>query len=304
MLLSFIKNIVKKIFSGYFNQLFESCLKTHLYTEFNHYNELKDKSSIQNKVNQHVLFNQYKETNSSSKLVDTNLSIFSQDNEDGIILQIFSKIGFGSKSFIEIGSGNGTLFSNCANLCVHFGFDGIFIDCNEKKLNEGVSFYKNCFSTYLNQPKFVQAFVSKENINSIIDTNYKNQNVDLLSIDIDGNDYWILDQLKSVRPRVIVLEINPFFANESVSVKYNPSFSLENINENIYGMSALAAIKLCKQKEYKLVATNSKGFNLFFVDNQESSAFEAITPNEIFQKRYFREHSGGFIFNDEEYVKF
>ena len=69
-------------------------------------------------------------------------------------------------------------------------------------------------------------------------------------------------------------------------------------------MSALAAIKLCKQKEYKLVATNSKGFNLFFVDNQESSAFEAITPNEIFQKRYFREHSGGFIFNDEEYVKF
>ncbi len=298
-----MKNLIKKKLNNFFSKVLSTSLREHLFSEFDQYIELKQKSSVDSKVSQQILLNQYKLQTTPRKIDDSSISVFSQDNEDGILLQIFSIIGFGNKKFIEIGAGNGTMFSNCANFCVNFGFNGIFIDTDEQKLNEGISYYKNCFSTYLLQPKFVREFVSKDNINSIIDKNFSGKTLDLLSIDIDGNDYWVLKNLESVRPRVLVLEINPFFGKESVTVKYNPSFHLENINQKAYGMSATAAIELCKQKEYKLVATNSKGFNLFFVDDQEASAFEIISPNEIFQKQYFQDHSGEFTFNDDEFTR-
>ena len=298
-----MKILIKKKLNNFFSKVLSTSLRNHLFSEFDQYIELKQKSSVDSKIGQHLLLNQYRQQKIPRKIEDTSISVFSQDNEDGVLLQIFSIIGFKNKKFIEIGAGNGTLFSNCANFCVNFGFYGIFIESDEQKLNEGISYYKNCFSTYLYQPKFVREFVSKDNINSIIDKNFGSINLDLLSIDIDGNDYWVLKNLESVRPRVLVLEINPFFGKESVTIKYNPSFHLENINQKIYGMSAIAAIELCKQKGYQLVATNSKGFNLFFVDDQEASAFETINPNEIFQKQYFQDHSGGFTFNDDAFTR-
>ena len=214
--------------------------------------------------------------------------MFSQDNEDGILLELFSKIGFLNKTFIEIGAGNGVLFSNCANLCMNFGFSGLFIESDTKKVSDGISYYKNSYRTNLFPPKFCCSFVTKDNINQIVTDHNFPKTIDLLSIDIDGNDYWILEHLDTVIPRVIVLEVNPAFKDQSCTVQYNSSFKLKDLDKGVYGMSVSAAIKLCKQRGYKLVASNSKGFNLFFALEKISRSIPEMDPTHIYNKDYFK----------------
>ena len=112
--------------------------------------------------------------------------------------------------------------------------------------------------------------------------------IDLLSIDIDGNDYWILKNLDTVIPRVIVLEVNPAFKDQSCTVQYNSNFKLKDLNNDVYGMSVCAAIKLCKKRGYKLVAANSKGFNLIFVLEKISRNIPEMDHTHIYNKDYFK----------------
>ncbi len=110
------------------------------------------------------------------------------------------------------------------------------------------------------------------------------KSIDLLSIDIDENDYWVLKNLDAVIPSVIVLEISPPFKDKSCTIQYNSRFKLEDLDKGIYGMSVCAAIKLCKSKGYKLVASNSKGFNLIFVLEKISESIPEMDHNLIFNK--------------------
>ena len=138
-------------------------------------------------IQQRYLYHYYQDCIRSKtilKLSDTGFRVFSQFDEDGKLLFIFSIIGMENKQFIEIGSDDG-INSNCANLYFNFGWYGLFIDSNHTSIKRGKKFYSKYPHPWFYKPKFICQKVTRENINQIIKSyGYKGE-IGLLSIDID-----------------------------------------------------------------------------------------------------------------------
>jgi hypothetical protein len=135
--------------------------------------KLQEKNSPQVKINQRMLFNLYRSSLTQGcrfPLSDTGFRVYSQFEEDGILLYIFAAIGVEHKTFIDIGSGDG-INSNCANFAVNFGWNGLFIDGNPTNIERGKKYYASNPDTTLYPPKFVNAFIQRENINELIRDN-------------------------------------------------------------------------------------------------------------------------------------
>ena len=219
-------------------------------------------------IGQRALFHTYK-TSDSISLAETGFRVFSQFEEDGKLLFIFSKIGVKHESFIEIGSDDG-LNSNCANLALNFQWHGVFMDANPLSISRGQYFYKRYPHPYGYKPKFICAKITRENINDLIrQAGYSGQ-VDLLSIDIDGNDYWIWDAITAVRPRVVVIETHIDFGMRDIVVPYNPDYAFPGVHPQYHGASAVAMVKLGKKKGYRLIGANTLGFNFIFLADEEN----------------------------------
>ena len=153
----------------------------------------KEKLNPQLGVQQRELMIEYRHLAKTGHLPDfrsTGYKVFSQFEEDGLLWYIFSLIGEGSKTFIEIGANDG-INSNCSNLAVHFGWSGLFLEGDPKLIRRGQKFYKKIPTPYHPKPTYVQAIVKRENINELIRQNGLSGEIELLSIDIDGNDYWV-----------------------------------------------------------------------------------------------------------------
>jgi hypothetical protein len=211
---------------------------------------------------------------------------YSQNGEDGILLYIFSKIGTTNKTTIEFGVGNGNQ-CNSANLIQNFGWNGLFMEGNAADVESGKRYYKNKGVSNL---KFVNAFITKENINELIQSNGYSGEIDLLNVDIDGNDYWVWQAIDVIQPRVVVVEYNSSFGKEkSVSVPYEPTFNRWEKHSSgwYHGASLKAFEKLGKEKGYKLVACDSSGVNAFFVLSS-LDAFESISAVEAYYTEYKR----------------
>ncbi len=198
------------------------------------------------------------------KFTDIGFRVHSQTDEDGIILFLFSVIGTANKVFVEIGTGNG-IECNCANLAINFGWHGLFIDADDKAVNEGIRFYSNNLDTRIFPPKFVSAMIDRDNVNDVIANAGFHGEVDLLSIDIDGMDYWIWDAIKCVNPRVVVIEANGKFGKRSITVPYVSNWAYSNAHPHYHGASLLALTKLANKKGYRLVGTNRFGYNAFYL---------------------------------------
>ncbi len=225
------------------------------------------------KISQRVLANQYRELARSGgpllSFEDVEFRAFSQNGEDGILLYIFSLIGMGTRRCVEICAGNG-IECNTANLIINHGWNGLMFDGNESLLERGRAFYANLGDTFCYPPKIVNKWISAENINQIIQENGYEGAIDLLSLDVDGVDYWLWEALEVVRPRVVVAEIQCIWgAKRAVTVPYSPHFKTEYIDGfGIYsGASLPAFVKLARRKGYRLVGVQRLGFNAFFVEN-------------------------------------
>lgn len=202
---------------------------------------------------------------------------FSQFDEDGILLYIFSIIGSKSRLAVEIGADCGGDFlelpeSNITNLIVNHDWQGLIIDGSEKNIKRLSRFFKNCRSTTYHPPTLKQILVTRANINQIIKKEGFKEEIDLFSLDTDGNDYWLFEALEVIKPRVLVLEFNHFWrTDETVSIPYQKDLAkfnqLRNKNPDYFGASAEAFVKLAKKKGYRLVAINNFGHNAFFVKN-------------------------------------
>ncbi|MDP3028834.1 MAG: hypothetical protein Q8O04_04965 [Deltaproteobacteria bacterium] len=134
---------------------------------------LQEKNSPQVKINQRMLFNFYRYSIGQGyrcPLSDTGFRVYSQFEEDGILLYIFAAIGIEHKTFIDIGSGDG-INSNCANFAVNFGWNGLFIDGNPANIERGKKYYASNPDTWAYPPTFVNAFIQRENINELIRDN-------------------------------------------------------------------------------------------------------------------------------------
>lgn len=200
---------------------------------------------------------------------------FSQFDEDGILLYIFSQIGMGQKIGLEIGADCQSDYfafpeSNLSNLLVNHAWQGLIIDASTKNIRQLRRFFRNCRNTSYQPPRLVQATLTRENLNSTIKQAGLSGEIDLFSLDIDGNDYWLWQALEVVKPRVLVLEINQFWQSpDRVTIPYQRDLEtftkLRQQNPSYFGASLAAMIKLAKKKGYRLVALNSFGHNAFFV---------------------------------------
>ena len=225
----------------------------------------------ESQVSQLILMSQYKQLAANKnlpKFQDTGCHFYSQTDEDGFLLFIFSLIGSTNKKVIEIGCGDG-IECNSANLIINHGWKGLLLDGNETNIIIGKKIYGFLKTTAVNPPKLVQAWLTTENINELITTHGFDGEIDLLSIDIDGVDYWILKSISCVNPRVIILEYNTYWgAQESVTVPYDSEFKAQIIDGAYYcGASLKAFVELGKTLGYRLVGSNTAQYNAFFIRN-------------------------------------
>jgi mRNA-degrading endonuclease RelE of RelBE toxin-antitoxin system len=248
--------------------------------------KVRNRFFSQSQIAQRQLFHYYqdcKNKGSLPRLKDTGFRVFSQFEEDGKLLFIFSVLGMEKKTFIEIGSDDG-INSNSANLYFNFGWHGLFIDGNKKSIKRGKRFFSKYPHPWFYAPKFVCAMVKRENINQLIeDAGFKGE-IGLLSIDIDGNDYWVWDALDVVQPQVVIIETHNEFGFEDIVVPYDPDYFYPGKHPVYHGASPVAITKLAKQKGYRLVGANELGFNFIFVRNGLGDEFiPEVTVESVLQ---------------------
>ncbi len=223
---------------------------------------------------------------------DIEFRAFSQNGEDGILLYIFSLIGTTNKKCVEICGGDG-LECNTANLMINHGWRGLVFDGNEKQIKKGQRFYARCPDLWAWPPKLVHAWITAENVNSLIEENGFAGDIDLLSLDMDGIDYWVWKAIDRINPRVIVLEYNNLLGPElSVTIPYKPDFRAPVEDEhviNYFGASLIAFVKLAKQKGYRLVGCERYGVNAFFIrDGIGEEVLPGISASTCFDHPYTR----------------
>jgi hypothetical protein len=217
---------------------------------------------------------------------DVEFRCFSQNGEDGILLFLFALLGTESRRAVEICAGDG-IECNAANLIVNHGWDGLLIDGDPASVERGREFYARCKTTWVSPPTLVVSWVTAENVNSLIRDNGFSGEVDLLSLDLDGNDYWIWQAIDSISPRVVVLEFNDACGPDaSMSIRYRPDFRLDfSVQPYRCGASLSAFAKLAGDKGYRLVGVHSLGFNAFFVRADLGAEFlPERTPRECFER--------------------
>ncbi len=198
---------------------------------------------------------------------DVEFRAFSQNGEDGILLYIFSLIGYVNKTCIEICAGEG-IECNSANLILNYGWMGLLVDGDDGNVSRGKKFYARHRDTFSFTPAFAHAWVDRETVNNLIRSYGFEGEIDLLSLDLDGVDCWIWEVLDIVQPRVVVVETQCIWgAERSVSVPYHRDFKSPLIKGfGVYsGASLPAFVKLGRRKGYRLVGTQAPGFNAFFV---------------------------------------
>lgn len=228
----------------------------------------------------------YKNTNDRYKLDDVGFRQFSQFDEDGRLLYIFSVIGEGGKRVLEISAGIGRE-SMSANLIINHGWEGLLFEGDPKKANEAISFFSWNLDVY-RPPKVLSQWITAENINQLVfDGGFKGD-IDLLSIDVDGNDLWFWKALEVVSPRVCIVESNAAIPNgNSLVSKYDPNFVMKDA---CHSASIDALVKLAKEKGYRLVGSNNVGFNLIFIRNDVGmDHFPEIAKEYIHDNRWVKE---------------
>jgi hypothetical protein len=207
-------------------------------------------------------------------LADVGFKCFSQNDEDGLLLFVFSLVGATCRVAVEIAAGTG-IESNSANLIVNHGFTGLLFEADPHKAAEGERFFGSHPHTAYFPPRFVKEWVTQENVDGLVRAHMfpgaasEPGEIDLLSIDVDGNDYWILKGLTCVRPRVIMVEFNAVWqAERAVSIPYDPDFACETGAPLPYmGASLPAFVKLLRGRGYRLIGVERLGFNAVFVRN-------------------------------------
>ncbi len=197
---------------------------------------------------------------SSKTLIPYGSKIYSQNEEDGIIREIFNRIGLFNRVFVEIGVGNG-LENNTSALLLD-GWSGLWMDCNK---NNAKAIRKGLFVLFQSGVlTFVHEQVTTTNVNKLILKNGICGEIDLLSIDIDGNDAHLFDAITSISPRCVVIEYNAKFGPcIEYCMPYDPKYSWHGGDDA--GASLAYLERLVSANKYALVGCNLTGSNAFFV---------------------------------------
>ena len=245
--------------------------------------EKKEKNIL---LNEKLIINGRKAA--STNINDYEFSAFSQWGEDGILNHLINNLNIKSKSFIEFGVEN-YLESNTRFILQNNNWSGLILDNDEKNIREIQSHYYY----WKHDLKAKYAHITAENINQIIQENTSEKNLGILSIDVDGNDYWIWKNINVVDAQIVVIEYNSRFGKDkSVTIPYDPNFERKKSHPSMiyYGASLKALCKLAELKNLKLVGTNIAGNNAFFVkENLLNDQIQETTIEKCFRYGKFRE---------------
>jgi hypothetical protein len=222
----------------------------------------------------------------NTDLARVGFGVFSQWDEDGILQYLIGNLPIVNKAFIEFGVENYEE-SNTRFLLLNDNWQGMVLDARQEDIR------------YIQQDQIywqydLQAkctWVTRENINELLRDAGFGEDVGLLSIDVDGNDYWIWESIKSIRPRIVVVEYNSLFGLRPIAVPYQQDFHRTTAHfSNLYFGSSLGALHfLARKKGYHLVGSNAWGNNAFFVRADIAGEFRDLETRDAYVASKFRE---------------
>lgn len=227
--------------------------------------------------------------------------VFSQWGEDGIIQYLLRRVAIERRLFVEFGVEN-YLEASTRFLLTKDQWRGLVIDGSA----ENIDFIRRDPIYWATNLKAECAFVTKDNINELLARNGIAGDIGLLSVDIDGNDYWVWQAIDTISPRIVICEYNSQFGpTAAVTTPYDPAFVRDSahFSKIYYGASITALCSLGIKKGYSLVASNSAGNNVFFVRDDLLGSLPVLSPAEAYRRAQFREYhdeSGELTFDDFE----
>ena len=211
-------------------------------------------------------------------LREVEFQVFSQFGDDGIIQYLTHSLGVAERVFVEIGVEDYTE-SQTRFLLVKDKWTGLVVDGSEKN----VAYIEADSISMLFNVTARQAFITAENINGVITAAGISGRIGLLSIDIDGMDYWVWKAVSAVDPAIVVIEYNSLFGpDRTITAPYDPAFSRYRPEPSrlFYGASLGALRHLAEEKGYVFVGCNSNGNNAYFVRREyaDAAAIRQIEP--------------------------
>jgi hypothetical protein len=221
-------------------------------------------------------------------LTQVEFGVYSQWGEDGIIEWLISHTCLPNRRFVEFGVED-FREANCRFLLVHRNWKGLVMDGS----TANISALKQEDISWRQDLKSKAAFITRENIDQLICEEGFAGDLGVLSIDLDGNDYWIWESIQSVNPAIVICEYNSMLGDIAcLSVPYEPGFQRfrSHFSGAYYGCSISALKHIGNKKGYTFVGTNSNGINAFFVRRDLATDVLALLEEPVaFPSR----HRGG-----------
>jgi hypothetical protein len=242
-----------------------------------------------NIVNQYKLFKLQKVA-PYKKISDAGFRVYSQFEEDGIILYVLSMIEFKTMRAVEMCCGSGEECMS-TNLILNHGFDGYLFDGSAENVRRAKSFFESKRDCLLYTPVLKEAWITTDSVNGLLKASGCAGEVDLFSLDIDGNEYWVLKAIDSINPRLLVVETHNIIpADKSLTIRYEPDFCyLNSLKEDFRSVSLLAMVRLCKRRGYRLIGGHRHGFNAFFLREDEGiELFPEVSIEEVQDNHWTR----------------
>jgi hypothetical protein len=236
-----------------------------------------------------ILINQSKANAPLKSINDAEFKVFSQFGDDGIIQYLVHEVNISGteKIFVEFGVQDYEE-SNTRFLLFNNNWRGLILDGdsgNISHVRDSGYFWKYDLTA-------ATAFINRDNINALLQENGFTGEIGLLSIDIDGNDYWVWERIDVIDPIIVVAEYNGVFGpDHAVTVPYDAGFIRSHAHySNLYwGCSLRALCRLAERKGYVFVGCNNGGNNAYFIKRERIGQLPELSCNEGFVSGRFRE---------------
>jgi hypothetical protein len=224
------------------------------------------------------------------RLRDAEFTVFSQFGEDGILQFLVQRVPIEDEVFVEFGVEDYNE-SNTRFLLVHDNWRGLILDGGRTHQE----FLRATGLGWRHHIDAVTAFIDRDNINGLIRSAGIEGDIGVLSVDIDGNDYWVLERIDVVSPRILIVEYNSTFGPEAaVTVPYDPGFVRGEQHPSwlYWGASLAALTRLADAKGYALVGGNRAGNNAFYVRRDVLGDLPEVSVRNAYAPSRFRESRG------------
>jgi hypothetical protein len=223
------------------------------------------------------------------RIAEAEFKVFSQFGDDGIIQYLLQQVDIpeDKRTFIEFGVQD-YQESNTRFLLMNDNWSGLVLDGsagNIDKIVAGAQFWRYDLTA-------VAAFIDRDNVNDLLARNGFKGEIGLLSVDIDGNDYWVWESIDVVTPIIVVCEYNSVFgAVHAVTIPYDPAFQRGAAHySNLYwGVSLKALCLLASRRGYAFVGCNSAGNNAYFIRRDKLGSLKSLECAEGYVEARFRE---------------